>query len=257
VDRTSAWLGRHAVVCRWMVATVVVAVMGLVLGTGRPVAAQSAPAPDPPARPPAVSAGAIATVVSAFVWRGWVVADEVCVQPSAWITAGGLTLTSWVNVLPLSEGDSFTEHDLTLDYTWSVGRWALSAGYINYYYPTADVDRWTNELYLGADISVPLNPSVRVYQDVHRGSGTYVSVGVSHEVTIGATGLSVTPSAVLGYNNGQWVEGSGWSDLSVGVLVAVPLGRHADASASVSYSRSLNQDWFPSKAWGGLTVTVY
>ena len=106
---------------RQMVATVVVAGTILLLGSAGPLAAQSVPADSQPARDPAVSAGASATVVSAFVWRGWVVADGVCVQPSVWVEAGGLTLTSWVNGSPRNEGDVFREHDLTLDYTRSVG----------------------------------------------------------------------------------------------------------------------------------------
>jgi len=235
----------------------VVAGVSLLLGTAGSVAAQSAPDDSQPASQPAVSVGASVAVVSAFVWRGWVLADGVCVQPSVWVEAGGLTLTSWVNVWPHNGGDAFTEHDLTLDYTRSVGRWELSAGYINYLFASNDVGRWSNEFYAGAAVPGPLNPSVRVYQDIHKGSGTYVSVGVSHEVAMGAKGLSLTPSAVLGYNSRQWVEGSGWSDLSVGVLIALPLGRHVDASASVNYSRSLNEVWFPSKTWGGFALAVH
>jgi hypothetical protein len=242
---------------------VMVAVTGVVLGSSGPAAAQSAPAAQStqadsqPARPPAISVGASATVVSAFVWRGWVIADGVCLQPSAWIKARGLTATAWVNLWPHDEGHTFTEHDFTLDYTRSVGPLQLSAGYINYFFASFDVNRWTNELYVGATVPGPLNPSLRVYQDVHQGTGTYVNLGVSHSVTIGSKGLSITPSAALGYNNHQWVEGSGWSDLSVGVLAAFPLNTHLDVSANVNYSRSLNTDWFPSKAWGGLTLAVH
>ena len=70
-------------------------------------------------------------------------------------------------------------------------------------------------------------------------------------------GLSVTPSAVVAVQQWPVGRGIGLERSERGVLVALPLGRHADASASVNYSRSLNEDWFPSKAWGGLTVTVY
>jgi len=242
---------------RLMVATVIVAVMSLVFGAGGSAAAQSASAEGQAASPPAVSVGASTTVVSAYVWRGWVVADEICMQPSAWIKARGLTISAWGNVWPHNEGDSFTEHDLTVDYTRAAGRWQLSAGYINYFFSSLDSGRWSNELYVGAAIPGPLNPSLRVYQDVHQGSGTYVSFGVSHGATVGSKGLSITPSAVLGYNNNQWVDGSGWSDVSVGAVVAFPLNGHVDASASMNYSRSLNKDWFPSKAWGGVTVSVH
>jgi len=242
---------------RLLVAAVTAAAMSLVLGAAGPAAAQSAPADGQPARPPAITAGASATVVSAFVWRGWVIIDEASVQPLAWVKAGGVTLTSWVNVSPRNEGDAWTEHDLTLDYTRQVGRVLVSAGYVHYFFRSFNTDRWTHECYVGAAVPGPLNPAVRIYQDIHQGSGTYVSAGVSHSVSLGTKGLSITPSAALGYNNHQWVEGSGWSDLNVGVLLALPLGGHVGASASVNYSRSLNDDWFPSKPWGGLTVIVH
>ena len=43
----------------------------------------------------------------------------------------------------------------------------------------------------------------------------------------------------------------------MGAVVAFPVNGHVDASASMNYSRSLNKDWFPSKAWGGVTVSVH
>jgi hypothetical protein len=229
---------------------------GLAAAQSTPAAAAT-PAESQPAAAPAVTIGASAAVVSAYVWRGFVLIDEVSVQPSVWLKMGGLTLTSWVNVSPGVEGDAFTEHDFTLDYTRSVGRVALSAGYINYFFVSLDEDRFTNELYVGATVSGPLNPSLRVYQDVQQGSGTYVSFGVSQAVPLGSKGPTITPSAVLGYNNNQWVDGSGWSDLSVGATLAFPVNGHLDLSASANYSRSLNKDWFPSKFWGGATLAVH
>jgi hypothetical protein len=110
-------------------------------------------------------------------------------------------------------------------------------------------------LFVGAAWSGPLSPTLRVYADVHEGSGTYVSAGVSHTLTIGS--VAMTPSATLGYNHQQWVAGSGLSDLLLGVQLALPsVSRHLSIAPFVTYSKSLHEDWFPSKAFAGATISV-
>ena len=102
-----------------------------------------------------------------------------------------------------------------------------------------------------------LNPFVRVYHDVKLGDGTYVGVGVSQAFPLGGSKWSATPAVTLGYNNHQWVAGSGWSDLSLGVTLALPPGTHLDVAGSFNYSKSLHAEWFPSRAYVGVTVTVH
>jgi len=203
-----------------------------------------------------LTAGASVSAVSAYVWRGFTLVDEPSYQPTAWAAMGNLTVSSWFSLsAPAEAQGSVDEHDLSIDYTRSVGAVRLSVGYINYFFPTAETGRFSDEFYAGIARPGLLNPFVKVFADVHQGSGTYVSGGVSHSVAVAS--VSLTPTLALGYNHQQWVEGSGFSDLNVGVQAAwtSPGGRLAVAPF-VNYSRSFNAEWFPSKAYGGVTVTV-
>jgi hypothetical protein len=204
---------------------------------------------------PAVSAGTSLMFTSAYVWRGFQPTEGPAIQPSLWVTCGDMTVTSWMNVIASGGPGALNEHDLTIDYTRATGLWKFSVGYTNYFFPTASEGRFSDEFYGAATWSGPLHPVVRVSTDVGEGSGTYVSVGVSHTVTLGR--LAATPSATLGYNHGQWVDGSGLSDLLLGVQVALPpIARRLSIAPFVSYSKSLRDEWFPSRAFAGATITI-
>jgi hypothetical protein len=241
---------------RWIC---VITIVGILLA-GRVASAQpTAPSspPDPPPTAPAVSWTAGALLTSAYVWRGFVIADAASLQPTASVTVGPFTASSWVNYTFSGEGKGFTEHDLTLDYTKVFGTLSVSVGYINYYFPKLDTDTMSHEFYAGVKASGPLSPFVRIYHDVKVGDGTYVNLGVSHEVAVGTTGWTATPAVALGYNRHQWVVGSGWSDLNVGVTVAAPPRRHMAVTGSVNYSHSLNKDWSPNKLFAGLNIAIH
>ena len=241
----------------------------MILGAGQAAwtqptgTAAQLPAPAPTSTPatdaePAVTWSAGATLASAFVWRGFVVADAPCVQPTASVKIGNVTATSWVNVIASGTSRGWSEHDFIIDYTREAGAWTLSLGYTNYYFATAEPgSSFTHEFYAGATLSVPLNPFVRVYHDVKLGDGTYVGVGVSQAFPLGGSKWSAAPTVTLGYNNHQWVAGSGWSDLNLGVTLALPPGGHLNVAGSFNYSQSLRTEWFPSRAYFGLTVTVH
>ncbi|MCX6537695.1 MAG: hypothetical protein NT151_01980 [Acidobacteria bacterium] len=184
-------------------------------------------------------------------------ADAPSAQPTAWMTIGNITATSWVNLIANGASQGWSEHDLTIDYTREAGAWELSAGYTCYYFPTVQTGRVSHEFYVGAAFSGPLNPLVTVYHDIKVGDGTYVSTGVSQAFPLGASKWSATPAVTLGYNNHQWVVGSGWSDLNLGVTLALPPGSHVEVAGSFNYSKSLRTEWFPSRAYFGLTVTVH
>ena len=194
---------------------------------------------------------------SAYVWRGFVIEDRPCIQPTASVQVGHLTVTSWFNLIADAGAKIWSEHDLTVDYSRSFGDWKLSAGYTNYFFPSADSERVSHEFYAGAAWSGPLNPSVRVYQDVTHGNGTYVSLGVSQTIELGSSKISATPAVALSYNNHQWVAESGWSDLNLGVTIAYPLSERVDLSGAFNYSKSLRTAWFPSRAYATLTVSLH
>ncbi len=221
-------------------------------------------APPPGATEPPAAASPrirIATGVdllgtNAYVWRGFVPTDAFSVQPNLWLTIGDLTVSSWGNTARRSVGGLLTEHDLTVDYSRNIGPYALSAGWINYLFPPAETGRHSNELYVGVADASYLNPSVRVFQDVHAGAGTYVNVAIDHEYAIGSS-IAVTPSVAAGYNHHQWIATSTWSDVVVGVKVRLPTPNpHVTVAPFGNYSRSLARDLFRSRFYGGLGLTV-
>lgn len=203
-----------------------------------------------------VSVGTEIVSTSAYIWRGFIPTDAFSVQPNTWVKFGNLTLSSWSNMAGQSVGGLLTEHDLTVDYSQAVGRFTVTGGWINYVFPPAETGRHSNEIYGGLSHASYLNPTVRVYQDVHEGSGTYVNFAVSHEFEA-AGGLKVTPSAALGYNHHQWVDASTFSDASFGLKVKVPTPvKHLAVAPFVTYSRSLAQDHFPSRLYGGFGIVI-
>jgi hypothetical protein len=228
----------------------------------QPYTGAQSPPPDlvsaqEPVPAPKVTWNAGAAFTSLYVWRGFVVADTPCVQPMASVSIGSLTATSWVNLIINGSSQGWSEHNLIIDYTGEAGPWLFSAGYTNFYFPTQHNAHASNEFYAGAGYSGPLNVLVRIYHDIQRGDGTYLSAGVSRTVSRGASRWSVTPAVTLGYNHHQWVEGSGWSDLNVSVTLSLPLGSHADVAGALNHSRSLHADWFPSRTYASMTVTLH
>lgn len=239
------------------------------VGAAQPSLAQSGPAPastavtqvsppadEPASRAPFVGWSASATFVSVYMWRGFVVADAPNLQPTASATFGDLTVTSWVNVITAGSTTGWSEHDLTVDYTRGSGAWKMSAGYANDFFPTRTEGRVSNEFYGGLAWSGVLSPMLKVYQDVSVGNGTYVSAGVSQVFPLAHSGISLSPAVTIGYNHHQWVTGSGWSDLNVGLTVSLPINAHTDVSASFNYSKSFQPDWFPSRGYSGITIAV-
>jgi len=242
------------------IAIVAMAQVSLAQTAAAPVAvstAQASPVPDAAAADPVVEWGASIPFVSAYVWRGFVVADAACFQPTASVAVRGLTITTWFNVIAGSDDAGWSEHDLIVDYTLPVGGWTVSAGYTNYYFPTITDGKVSNEFYGGVGWSGLLSPTVTIYQDVSVGAGTYLSAGVSQSFPVSKSGITIAPAATIGYNHHQWVAGTGWSDLNVGVTVTLPAGKHVDIAASFNYSKSLQPDWFPSRGYSGITFVVH
>ena len=148
--------------------------------------------------------------------------DSPVVQPAAWVAIGPVTVTSWSNVARSApNGRRWTEHDLTVDYSFVRGAYTISAGWINYFLIDQPSERFTNELYAGVTREGLLEPSVWVFQDVHAGSGTYVlgSVGLSHEFP--TPGITLTSTLSVGYNHRLWIDASGFSDASLVVEAGI------------------------------------
>jgi hypothetical protein len=256
----------------WILAALIVAAL-IVAGLSAPASAQSVtPAPPVPATEadasqkaeaavapaePLIGGGASLTFASAFVWRGFVLTTTPAVQPGAFVTVGPVTVTSWANVdHPVAGQWSFTEHDFTVDYSREAGPVTLSAGWTNYFFAT-ETGRHSNEFYGGIAGGGYLNPALQVYADVQQGHGTYAVLTVSHEYPLSANGVTVTPTASLGYNHHQWTEFVGFSDVNVGARLSwpLPVARLA-IQPWINYSFGFKASGLPSRFYVGVSLAV-
>lgn len=213
-----------------------IAIFFLLVESSLPVYAQDAA----PLQSPAVRVEASVTASSAYVWRGLTIGNRPVVQPGVSISAGGLSIASWGNVWHAAGMRTFSEHDLTVEYGRSIGPLAVSAGWTNYYFRDLAADSHSNELYARVGVERFLNPSVAVYHDFQIGSGTYVALGVEQALTaIGPFELSAAAS--LGYNDRNWAEVSGLSDVTASVRADWQLTPHLRVAPVVTGSRALKE----------------
>jgi hypothetical protein len=223
-----------------------------------PIATPASPAMPAAAPRFNVTAGEEVLASSSYVWRGFQPNSSFSVQPNTWVKIDNVTISSWMNIAQRHvEHRPITEHDLTVDYSATRGNFTWSAGWINYVFPEVEAGRYSNELYAGFSHSSYLNPSFRVYQDVHAGTGTYVNVGVSHTYPVMSSKVTLMPSVALGYNHKQWIDVSTFSDLNIGLRLTVPGPvKRLWLAPFINYSRSLDRAVIESKTYGGLSVAV-
>jgi len=237
----------------------VLALSALALGGPVPAAAQEqVPVPraaeESTATGPAVSFFSSTDLLSAWIWRGWVLHDGFAIQPAHGLSACGFTVSSWFN---FASGDwAVTEHDLTVEYGRDVGAARLSAGWIHYYFPGAESNRFTQEIYAGIAWLVPLQPGVTVYRDVQAGTGTYVVASVSHDVPMWDGRATLTTGASIGYNHRLWIDASTFSDVAISLQLALPRAGRVSLTPAVMWSRALDRTHFDTKIAWGLNVTV-
>jgi hypothetical protein len=217
-------------------------------------------APPTPAPPPiAVSSGGEIGFYNKYLWRGFILADAVSMQPTYWVKfADAVTVSSWMNVARDQLEGPLTEHDLTVDYTKTLnGKWTVSGGWINYVFPGLDAGAVTNEIYGGLTHASYLNPTVKAYVDFHEGDGTYLNFSVSHTYALGSQGFAATPSFALGYNNKQWIDDASWSDANFGLKLTVPTPiKKLFLTPAIYYSKSLNDDFFDDHFIGGIGIVT-
>lgn len=131
---------------------------------------------------------------SEYLWRGTVINEDWCLQPSFTAGAGGFSLNVW-GTWDLTEVSNSTENtrmDLTLDYTHAFDPAIVRGGLIAYVYKDSLVRPWqkdTFEVYGGCDIALLLSdtwtlilPSLTVYYDFVEIEGFYATAGVVNSV---------------------------------------------------------------------------
>jgi hypothetical protein len=131
-----------------------------------------------------------------YVFRGYELSrGSVVIQPSLSASYKGFTATFWGNMdtnahgtqsfFPAVSGKEghkwWDETDLTLSYTYSFGKLALTGGYIYYNLQYAEQ---TEELFVGAAWDVIGKPVITFYQDITSYPGTYINLAFAHSLTV-------------------------------------------------------------------------
>jgi len=161
-----------------------------------------------------------------YIWRGFVLNDTPSMQPGLAVGYKGFTVSSWNNIAHTGpNGQSWTEHDLTVDYTKAIGKHSLSGGWINYAFPDIEPGngRYSNELYFGYGYDTVLSPSFKVYGDFDEGNGLYYFFSIGHSIPL-PKGMSFNPTAGIGINQHEWIDQTVISDFDIGASLDIPLG---------------------------------
>ena len=153
-----------------------------------------------------------------YIWRGQNLTDDPVFQPGISAIYGNFTAGIWGNLDLTNINDrngNFLEMDYYLD--WSddlpnVEGISYSAGLIYYDFPGSYADGTrlpdTLEAYLGLNFDLPASPSITAYHDLDEAEGTYISLGIGHNVK---QVLELSPGVPVGMDIGAtlgWGSGS-------------------------------------------------
>jgi hypothetical protein len=175
-------------------------------------------------------------LVSRYVWRGFDLLpdNQPAIQPSLTIDLGksGFSLNIWSS-FALTKWNTYkgaNEIDLTLAYAFKTSeKWEVTAGFTHYGYWFAEdftfKDSTSQEVFATVTrTDMPLSPTLSVYYDVNLGSGLYATLGGSHELKLGEK-TSVELGGLIGFNSRQYIERSGFSDITLYAKAPLALGR--------------------------------
>src|SRR5688572_8125760 len=130
-------------------------------------------------------------VASQYVFRGAVLDDEPVVQPGLRVEqavgSGTLGAGLWSNFELSNDrdlGNEWTEYDLTLDYSRTIGRIDMSLGAARYEYPHTGVPGSTEVFALLSVNGLLLTPTLEAWYDCEEVAGIYYNFNVTHALEL-------------------------------------------------------------------------
>ncbi len=218
----------------------------------------------------AADATAAMDINSAYVWRGITVNDEAVLQPSMDVTSGGFGFNVWGN-FDLTDNDDtieeyeFSEVDLTLSYSKSVGPVGIGVGIIEYMFPLAGDG--TRELYLSLDYEIisGLSASLATYWDTDEVNGSYTSLGLSYamnptealEVSIGGSVAYADEKHAEFYSGGT---DGGFHDYALTLGASYAVTDALSIGAGITYTDTMDEDVLAEEVadtntYGGISIS--
>jgi hypothetical protein len=184
-----------------------------------PVASTATPAAEQPkVEEPKVTGSVGFGVFNRYIFRGYELGKKSAViQPTGTVSYRGFSATFWGNLDtkqhatqnfgPDDRQRTWNETDLTLSYTYNIGKLGLTAGYI--YYGT-NYAKQTQEIFGSATYDIIGHPTIAVNQDIAAYEGTYFNLAFSQSqpiVKLPTGDLTVDLGLSFGYMVG---EGKYW-----------------------------------------------
>jgi len=225
-----------------------------------PSGEQKGEAAKPPAEEP-VTGTASVSFLNQYMFRGYQLGkDSLIIQPSLSAFYKGFTANFWGNIdghekatqnfIPDDPGhQSFNETDLTLSYTYAIGKWSLTGGYIYYGLRYANE---TQEFFGSISYDWFLKPTLSIYRDFAAYPGWYLNLSIGHSFKIYQE-VTLDLGASAGYEIGTgnyWdtfqqstgaYTGSKYSAFHDGMVKAgltIPVNKKVTIQPMVAY-------WFP------------
>jgi hypothetical protein len=122
--------------------------------------------------------------VSEFVWRGRILNDEPCFQPSITIGSSGFSASIWGswNLTSVSNTWQNSRVDASFDYTFVLGKNIIRPGFVAYIYKDdpGHLAKDTYECFASYTYDVLLLPTLVVYYDFSRIDGFFATFSVAH-----------------------------------------------------------------------------
>ncbi len=215
------------------------------------------------------------SILSHYVWRGQNYGEGGVIQPNFSIGFGyGLSLGVWANYniddnRYRNKSHQVNEVDYTVDYSRDLGPVGISLGWIYYDFPrTGGLD--TQELYVGASLSVPLSPSITVYRDIHEVDGTYISAAIGHDFALNDQ-ATLSLGAAVGWGSESYHKGyfgvkdDSLSDYNINAALSFALTDKVTVTPMIAYSaladnaleKAARAGFFDEDSilWGGVNVS--
>ncbi|MBU1109537.1 MAG: hypothetical protein KKB51_22840 [Candidatus Riflebacteria bacterium] len=170
--------------------------------------------------------------VNRYIWRGFDLNPDnhYVVQPSLdyAFPESRWSVNVWHSIS--AENSKTNEIDLTFNYNFPACKdISMSAGIIHYGLYWADNynqdDNTSIETYFSASWDkVALHPKLSFYHDCKNGNGLYTQLSISEEIALSKK-QNLDISSSLGYNQKQWINRAGFSDLSLTASLPLTSGK--------------------------------
>jgi len=203
-------------------------------------------------------------VYNRYIFRGYEIGKSgLVVQPSLTASYKGFSASFWGNMdtnqrstktadfssESMDHKKGWNETDLTLSYTYPIGKLSLTGGYI--YYNTKYANE-TEEVFATIALDVISKPSLSIYQDITSYKGTYINLSFAHSIPIYKE-TTLDLGASFGYFMGESDYWSTYDDASAAYTGSKYQGLHdgmVKAGFTIPVTKSFViqpsvQYWFP------------